>query len=1364
MNRKLGRSKRFQNTIEQLESRMLLTAIINAQDVLEVTGTPGSDVISVNASGNMVHVIENGAAPTVFSISAIQSIIVRGEAGNDSLFIGLGLPGATLDGGPGQDLLTGSDGDDTFLTRDGNADTVDGGLGVDRVVSDSSDTVASVEIVNPILTAADNQTQVVRVLVVSYDPLIPSEGGVPLHSVFNWYSAPEIAARYEQAMEKSSGGAVQYEIVEWRNRNYIPVMEDGFQYTPDQYVANRRTNTGWHPDSRADFQQIVTDEQIVPLVDSGIVDELWLIGDHYFNLPGESWMAGPRSFYINGPVYDDISTVRPFAAMGFSMERPDTLTHNFGHRTEATMNRIYGGWNLLDPVTNWDKFSANYAQSNGVPGVGTAHYPTNGESDYDYGNIRIVQSIADDFLNYPNLTGATTPIDRTAWSKAGVDYQWEYFEWYYQHVPRAGGVNLDGRQNNWWKYLYNFDNYAADGHPLDGRAISLAQDVFDFGDSVHRFQVAYSGAMFIERDSLGDNDVRILGPHGFDADTHLVSVQSASDGPYLVATYEVAAPGGNWDFSDLGQYRLQLQAGAVVDVLGTAIPSSEFGAFFLRSTGTTSVGQPAGTSLLLAFDGTSQGADGEIASAQSGLTFGSGVVGQAVHMEQASILRYATASNIVSTAGTIEFWLRPQWASGSAEAVGLFQVGDAFNNGLLLQIDGAINLRVIQWGDNPLTAPIETSVERGVGRGVSDWQSGQWRHLAATWDGNSHQLALYLDGQLVGVESAAVVMPQFSTSTFVLGALNGGGLPYKGDFDEFRILDHALTAEQIRSDYRAGIGFTAIELDPLSQNLSVGDVARPQVTVTFTIGGSTALDSATIHWNSGDDTVLTVSDAGLVRATGVGSTTLTARLGTLTATVQVTVTNPFPPVATIGALPKISSRQGAYFIQVTYQDNAAVHINTINDDDLIVRGPHGFATFAKLVSLSDPSDGPIRFATYRIDPPGGTWRPEDNGDYSIELIAWQVGDTAGRYSPQQILAEFEVDVPATPSIPANLSPTAMNDTATATAGMSIVIQVLANDFDPDADALTVTAVSAATHGAVVMNSDGTVAYTATPGFAGFDSFTYTISDGNGATATATVDVSVNVLNLNAPVFTSTSTPSVPENTTAVLTVIATDADLPAQSVTYSLTGGADQSKFTITLGGVLTFVTAPDHEAPTDFNTDNVYLVQVTANDGAGGTTVQNLSVTVSVQAVDDSPVITLHPHPLVFHVKARKIIAIDGTATISDVDTPNLTFTGSVLIVSGHAAKDSVSILKQRGIGLKGKRVLFNGTGIGTYTGGKKGAALVVTLTSLANENAVEILLRSIGYKSTDKVVGSRLLAIQITNIGDSNTNTALRQIQVEP
>ena len=79
----------------------------------------------------------------------------------------------------------------------------------------------------------------------------------------------------------------------------------------------------------------------------------------------------------------------------------------------------------------------------------------------------------------------------------------------------------------------------------------------------------------------------------------------------------------------------------------------------------------------------------------------------------------------------------------------------------------------------------------------------------------------------------------------------------------------------------------------------------------------------------------------------------------------------------------------------------------------------------------------------------------------------------------------------------------------------------------------------------------------------------------------------------------TATVSIPENASAVTTVVATDID-PGTTLTYAIVGGADAQRFAIdALTGALSFVTAPDFEAPTDQDGNNSYVVQVRASDGS---------------------------------------------------------------------------------------------------------------------------------------------------------------------
>lgn len=127
---------------------------------------------------------------------------------------------------------------------------------------------------------------------------------------------------------------------------------------------------------------------------------------------------------------------------------------------------------------------------------------------------------------------------------------------------------------------------------------------------------------------------------------------------------------------------------------------------------------------------------------------------------------------------------------------------------------------------------------------------------------------------------------------------------------------------------------------------------------------------------------------------------------------------------------------------------------------------------------------------------------------------------------------------------------------------------------------------------------------------GFNGQVAEASLGGGATAFSTAVGTAAVTVNSRPVFTSSATPDVPEHATAAVTLSAVDADLPAQTVGFSITGGGDAALFEI-VSGELRFKTAPDFENPTDADADNVYLLNVMADDGAGGTTVQTLSVTV---------------------------------------------------------------------------------------------------------------------------------------------------------
>lgn len=108
---------------------------------------------------------------------------------------------------------------------------------------------------------------------------------------------------------------------------------------------------------------------------------------------------------------------------------------------------------------------------------------------------------------------------------------------------------------------------------------------------------------------------------------------------------------------------------------------------------------------------------------------------------------------------------------------------------------------------------------------------------------------------------------------------------------------------------------------------------------------------------------------------------------------------------------------------------------------------------------------------------------------------------------------------------------------------------------------------------------------------------------------------INVVDANqAPSLNSGTLFTVDENTTFVVDLEATDdADSENSGLTYSITGGADQSVFSITSEtGILSFNSTPDFETPIDASKDNIYELEATVRDSSGLSNSQILSIQVT--------------------------------------------------------------------------------------------------------------------------------------------------------
>ncbi|HUP66304.1 MAG TPA: Ig-like domain-containing protein, partial [Thermoanaerobaculia bacterium] len=170
----------------------------------------------------------------------------------------------------------------------------------------------------------------------------------------------------------------------------------------------------------------------------------------------------------------------------------------------------------------------------------------------------------------------------------------------------------------------------------------------------------------------------------------------------------------------------------------------------------------------------------------------------------------------------------------------------------------------------------------------------------------------------------------------------------------------------------------------------------------------------------------------------------------------------------------------------TTVENTAVSLNVLaNDSD-----PDGDTL--TLVSNTGSSNGTVSCAA--------------NGDCTFTPNAGFTGTASFGYTISDgfLTASASVTITVTPG---NEAPVAANDSVSTHFQTPVSFNVLANDTDPDGDALTLVSNTSPSNGAVSCAPSGDCTYTPNAGFGGSDSFSYTISDG-ALTSSATVTISV----------------------------------------------------------------------------------------------------------------------------------------------------------------------------------------------------------------------------------------------------------------
>ncbi len=390
----------------------------------------------------------------------------------------------------------------------------------------------------------------------------------------------------------------------------------------------------------------------------------------------------------------------------------------------------------------------------------------------------------------------------------------------------------------------------------------------------------------------------------------------------------------------------------------------------------------------------------------------------------------------------------------------------------------------------------------------------------------------------------------------------------------------------------------------------------------------------------------------------------------------------------------ISDTQG-----LTASANVAVTILSVNDapialDDIASTNEDTPVTVAVLSNDSDIDSALLSLSTAvspngSIDTTGNVFVYTPNANFNgVDSITYNIIDNDGGSASATVVMTVNA---------INDLPTAVADIADTNEDQAVAIDVLANDTDPDGDALTISEMSA-TNGSLAVNVNNTLQYTPNSQFNGEDTINYTIDDGNGGTASSSVLVTVAPVN-DQPVAVN-DIASTQEDTLVNIDVLGNDTDLDGDSLTVSA--------FSASNGSIVVAANNTLNYTPNaDFNgTDTI---NYTADDSNGGTA--SAEVTVTISAVNDDPV------------------AVDDTADVNEDNTANINVLNNDSDIDGDTLSVSSPLATNGAVSVNADQTLnyapaanFNGQDSITYqlsdnNGGSAEGTVTVSIAAVNDD-----------------------------------------------
>lgn len=321
--------------------------------------------------------------------------------------------------------------------------------------------------------ARDTNVVTIRVLAINYDPVLTN--GLRLSRQMKWNDPRPMTTNLLRYLRECSGGYARYELLDFVEVNAFPLKRDGFRYDEQSFRAMWKDKKTAHKPDSVSYAAIFKENNLAERIQRDELAEIWIWGAPYFGtdeyamkIPGDQAFYPTSNPWFYRP-YDIPDCGRTVWVMGFNYEvGEDNALHSYGHRVEGILSLTVGRgvWEGKAGDTNaWSRFTRQAEKFPDDAHVGNVHGGPNAIRGYDYGQTNVVMSGADDWFNYPNLTGEKKPVNCDTWGKP---HHLNFMKWWLNHLPKNAGVT-DGFYNNWWRYVVNYDRAVKQLPPPGGK-------------------------------------------------------------------------------------------------------------------------------------------------------------------------------------------------------------------------------------------------------------------------------------------------------------------------------------------------------------------------------------------------------------------------------------------------------------------------------------------------------------------------------------------------------------------------------------------------------------------------------------------------------------------------------------------------------------------------------------------------------------------------------------------------------------------------------------------------------------------------------------------------------------------------------